>query len=253
MEARNHYRLSGPELFASYAQPPNLLGYCGPPDQTLVVALADETLSRQEVNRIAQGFEGAWPYLELIAAHSHADPLDVKVVESYWIGNDLLGVIDRLDWGNSLSDRFRTQAGRRWEAIVESINRGGVPNHAFHVFCVYPWVGLLRQGFVNPSLEVLDRCQVSWGTVVERANATVMVRRRPLVWRDNLLQAGELRVETFQVVSELGLAGGDVVSLHWDSACQRLDQSALTQLRRVRDRHLAVANHALAAARLMPS
>ena len=38
-----------------------------------------------------RGFEGAYPYLELIASENGiADPLDARVVEAYWLGNDLL-------------------------------------------------------------------------------------------------------------------------------------------------------------------
>ena len=37
---------------------------------------------------LAAGFEGAYPYLELIAAaNGIEDPLDTRVVDAYWIGN----------------------------------------------------------------------------------------------------------------------------------------------------------------------
>ena len=50
-----------------------------------------------EIARRARQFDGAWAYLESIArAAGIADPLDERVVEAYWIGNDLL---DRVDPG----------------------------------------------------------------------------------------------------------------------------------------------------------
>lgn len=59
-------------------------------------------------------FEGADPYLELIArANRIADPLDRSVVEAYWIGNPLL---DRVDMGalhRSLEERFRDRSGAK--------------------------------------------------------------------------------------------------------------------------------------------
>jgi Family of unknown function (DUF6390) len=245
--------LTGPELFARYAQPPNLLGYCGPEDQAAVAALAGGlTLPREEVRRIAAAFEGAWPYLRLIAQQAGADPLAPTVVERYWIGADSFDWLDVHGWGHSLSDRFRRQAGPRWGSIVDAINDGGVPSHAFHVFCVYPWVGMLRQGFVTPSVEVLDRCRISWGAVLECDGQSLVVERRPLVWRHDYLMSGEKVVERFRQAPGLRARPGDVVSLHWGDACQRLGPSSGARLRRVHDRHLRLANRSLRLARLEP-
>ena len=43
---------------------------------------------------LAQGFEGAWPYLELISrANGIPDPLDASVVDAYWLGSNLLDAV----------------------------------------------------------------------------------------------------------------------------------------------------------------
>src|SRR6187431_2111543 len=84
---------SGPVLFARYAYGPNRFGYCGPDD-------ADELLEAgaagqdRVLRALAQRFEGAYPYLALIARSAGiADPLDRRVVEAYWLGNDLLRAV----------------------------------------------------------------------------------------------------------------------------------------------------------------
>jgi hypothetical protein len=243
----------GPELFCRYAQPPNLLGYCGPDESEGVTSVAGGlTVPAEEVERVAQDFHGAWPYLELIGGLTGAEPLSEKVVEAYWIGNGLLDRIPLHTWGNSVSERFLHQAEGRWGAVEEALNAGGVPNHAFHVFCVYPWVGLLREGFVGPSLRVLDRCRISWGTVVA-FDEVVVVARRPLVWEEDVLRQAELVHEPFRAPPGLGLSPGDVVSLHWDFVCDRLDDGGLRRLRAVHDKHLAIANRELTTARLEPA
>jgi len=243
----------GPELFCRYAQPPNLLGYCGPDDSDGVTSVAGGlTAPIEEVQRVAQSFHGAWPYLELIAGITGNTPLSEKVVEAYWIGNGLLDRIPLHTWGNSASDRFRQQAGGRWEAVEDALNGGGVPNHAFHVFCVYPWVGLLREGFVGPSLKVLDRCRISWGKVTH-VDGMGVVARRPLVWEDNTLRPGEPVEEPFRIPPGLVLSPGDVVSLHWDFVCDRLSQDGHRRLRAVHDAHLAMANSELSSERLEPA
>lgn len=245
--------IRGPELFSRYAQPPNLLGYCGPGDTEGVTAIAAGLeMPADELRRIARDFDGAWPYLELLAGFAGRDPLSTEVVESYWIGNRLLDRVDVLDWGNSLSDRFRKQAGGRWSAVEDAINAGGVPNHAFHVFCVYPWVGLLREGFVAPAVDVLDRCRISAGRVVEVDDQLALIEREPLRWVDDHLVPGDPVVEPFRLPRET-LSRGDTVSLHWDFVCARLDRRQTSALWRNHDIHLAIANRELRTARLEPS
>lgn len=244
--------ISGPELFSRYARPPNLLGYCGPGESEGLSAVAGGVeLPRTEMLRVAEAFEGAWPYLELLAGVASLDPLSPTVVEAYWQGNRLLDHVDLNDWGHSVSDRFRRQAGARWPRVEEALNAGGLPNHAFHVFCVYPWVGLLRQGFVGPALEVLDRCRISTGTVISTGDGLVVVRRRPLVWVDDRLTSGDPAEEVFRPSSD-DLSAGDMVSLHWDFVCRKLDRGQADALMRYHDRHLMIANQELRSARLEP-
>ena len=255
MESRsNRSRLTGgPELFCLYAQPPNLLGYCGPDDNDGVTSVAGGlALPAEEMARLALAFDGAWPYLELIGGLTGRSPLSSEVVEAYWIGNGLLDEVPLHSWGNSVSDRFRRQAEGRWESVEGALNRGGVPNHAFHVFCVYPWVGLLREEFVGPSLQVLDRCRISWGTVTN-VGEVVTVSRRPLVWADDSLGHGDPVKEPFLAAPGVDVMVGDHVSVHWDYVCERLDPQRLARLIAVHDKHLAIANWELRASRLEPS
>lgn len=245
---------SGPEVFFRFAQPPNILGYCGPNDPSGVTAAASGlTIPADEMRRLALAFEGAWPYLELIARRAARDPLDSEVVEAYWLGNGLLNRVSVFDWGHSASDRFQLQAGSRWPAVVNALNAGGLPNHAFHVFCVYPWVGMLKEGHVGPSLDVLNRCRIGWGTVVSHVGEMVEVRREPLVWEDDRLGVGESIVEPLQAPSGVKPVPGDVVALHWHHVCQVLDEKQVGALRKVHALHLAIANDELRVGRLEPS
>src|SRR6202012_4715592 len=71
----------GAEMFARYAYAPNALGYCGPP---LGAPLRDGSID--DVRSAATGFSGAWPYLRVLSALTGiADPLDHRLVESYWL------------------------------------------------------------------------------------------------------------------------------------------------------------------------
>jgi hypothetical protein len=239
---------TGALTFARYAYPPNVLGYCGPEDHAALLEYAHAAVSDGGLMALARGFDGAWPYLQLIAAGSGIDdPLDARVVEAYWIGSPLLDRIDLNVFGRSLEARFRRRAGGEWERLAQLIPAGGIAHHSLHVFGVYPWVGLLRAGHVDKPLHVLDRCRIRWGTVQALANDTAAVSFRPLVWLHGTLGLGAVTTEHVtarrrgrSLAPEIEV--GDVVSMHWDWICERLTPSRLAALRRYSNRTLDLVN-----------
>ncbi len=245
---------SGPVLFARYAYPPNALGYCGPDDSRSLLEQAasasDGGAVAAGLRALARGFDGAWPYLELIAAaNGIRDPLDLRVVEAYWVGSPLLRAVDTRLFAASLEQRFRSRAGRTWPMLSEPVPLGARPHHSFHVFGVYPWLGLIRSGTVDEPLRVLDRCRVRWGQVEQAGDDVVVVRSRPLVWDGHALALGTPRSEqATRAADGLRLAAslqpGDWCALHWDWVCDRLDVPQVRTLRAWTLRHLAIVNEA---------
>ncbi len=235
---------AGPQLFIRYAFPPNERGLCGPADSAAVRGYAEAGATGPGLIRLAAGFAGAWPYLELIAAANRIpDPLDERVVEAYWIGNALLDNVRMADYGASLDERFRARAGRAWSSIAAAVPAGAVPHHSFHVLCVYPWTGLLRAGRTDPSLRILDSCRISWGRIL--TTDPMMVLHRPLTWDGRVLALGPPEPVAAAPGFAAGLRQGDWVSLHWSTVCGRLTQPQLRALRRYTDRHLRLVPAAL--------
>jgi Family of unknown function (DUF6390) len=233
----------GALLFARYAFPPNDRGLCGPADHAALREHAASGVAGPGLAALARGFDGAWPYLQLIAAANRiTDPLDSRVVEAYWVGNRLLDNVRISDYGAFLDERFRHRAGRGWENIAQALPRGAVPHHSFHVFGVYPWAGLLRAGRADPSLQVLDHCRISWGQVI--TTEPLMVAQRPLTWDGRKLSLGAAAPHPVATGFVTGLRPGEWVSLHWDCVCDRLTQPQLRALRRYTARHLRLASTA---------
>lgn len=182
---------SGPLLFARYAYPPNSLGYCGADETRTLLEYGDAEVSDGGLAELARTFEGAWPYLTLIAdANEIADPLDPRVVHAYWVGNELLDHVAPSDLARHVHERFRGRVGRATERLVDTVAAGAVPHHCFHVFAVYPWLGLLRTGIVEEPLHVLDRCRITPACVVSVAGDEAVVRLRPLCWNGHTLELG---------------------------------------------------------------
>ncbi len=228
--------VSGPELFARYAYPPNERGYCGPAEPAALLQAAAAGGQHSLLAHLARQFDGAWPYLELIAGcNAISDPLDRRVVEAYWVGNELTRAVSPSALASSLDERFSHRGGSRFPPLVEAAWNGGVAQHNFHVFAVYPWLGLLRAGRVGVPFDVLDQCRIRWGRVVALCDELVTVESRGLELVGRHLLVGGPRVEVVRRgVNGVGLVDqldvGDFVALHWDWVCQRLSPEALRRL-----------------------
>lgn len=243
---------AGVLMFARFAYPPNALGLCGPADSTALLHRASSGHDESGLRHQARGFEGAWPYLELIAASNGIeDPLDSRVVEAYWIGNDLLRWVPIAMLGNSLDERFRRRAGPQWQSLAETLEVGARPHHNFHVFSVYPWVGLLSRGPVEEPLKVLDQCRIRWGQVLEVLPDQIVARSRGLHWTGNSLVFGGNRTEKVQWGHDgIGLINslepGDWVAMHWGWVSHVLNARQLRYIQHETMLNLVIANNRVA-------
>jgi Family of unknown function (DUF6390) len=240
---------SGSVLFARYAFGPNRLGYCGPDAVEELFGQGTVGGDDRALRELARSFEGAWPYLELIAqANGRADPLDRRVVEAYWLGNALLKAVRPACFGASLASRFRPRLRPEgWHWLADKPAAGAVPVHAFHVLDVFPRIGLLRSGAVDRALEVMDSCRIRWGRVLERDGDWLVVNVVPLVLAGGRLELGPARPERVQAWRD-GVAfvddvlPGDIIAIHWSWACDRLSTEQLAGLVTWTTREIAVAN-----------
>jgi hypothetical protein len=244
--------------FVRFAYPPNELGYCGPDASTELLerAAAGVTAADPGLRRLAAEFDGAWPYLTLLAGVAGVDdPLDPAVVEAYWIGSPLLDRVSIASLGRCVEDRFRSRGAGPWAGVAAAIAPGAVPHHSFHVCCVSPWIGLLRGGVVDAPLQVVERCRIRWATVDVVQGDTAVVTGPSLAWSGGCLQLGPATTE----VVRLGRDGrdlveavepGELVALHWDWVCDRLTPVRQRQLERWTRRALAIANATPTARRL---
>jgi hypothetical protein len=115
------------------------------------------------------------------------------------------------------------------------------------VLDVFPKVGLMRSEQVDNVLKTMDSCRVRWGRVLERDGDGLIVNAVPLALVDGQLALGDPRRERITAWHDgrgfLGdVTAGDVVSIHWDWACDVLDADATERLIHWTRRELGVAN-----------
>jgi Family of unknown function (DUF6390) len=245
--------VSGPLSFARFAVPPNVLGYCGGADSEALVGHLQVGLDGPELVALCQAFEGAWPYLQLIAGSAGlADPLDPRVVEAYWLGNRLLDGVPPASFTADLERRFRPRTPRReWPWLASKPADGARPHHSFHVLEVMPRIGMLRAGQIQAIVPAMEQCLIRPATVVTTkpmawpGGQSLVVAIRPLLMRDGNLAFGPTVEQAVTGGPDVDVRPGDPVAVHWGWSCGRITPAQARALESVSADALQRANETI--------
>lgn len=238
---------SGMLSFVRYAFMPNHLGYCGGAESEVLFEHATDGKPDDRLIPLLAKFGGALPYLQTIAAaNGIRSPFDARVVEAYWIGNDLLEAVDARRLHKSLADRFGNDLPAKLRPhVMHKPTEGARPHHFFHVADVYRHLEPEEVG-----MAAIEDCRISWGRVTGIEGAELVVDRRPIVLRGTKLVLDEPRRETVKrSLDGRGFADdaqlGDWVSIHWGWTCEILDERKRGNLEHYTRLHLALANRTI--------
>lgn len=250
--------LNGAMTCARYAFAPNFFHYCGPDTggefgEYLNAEVTDGGLVEHLTN-----FEVMYPYLAVIAhANKIADPLDHRVVEAYWVGNEMLEKVTEQDMCVALSEKQRLQKriskdDIKW--LLPKIDQKARLHHSFHVFNVFTRTG---HHTVEHTVGTMDECRISWGRVAStkhkaqstklNSNSQITIKSQKLVYRDGKLFFEPTIREVVVPGGVMGarLKAGDFVSVHWGFVCDILSPTQVNILRRYTDHHLMLANETI--------
>lgn len=234
---------------SKYAFGPNRLHYCGP----TASGASEELLERLRhgesagVSELLRRFETLYPYLSHIASENGIrDPFDARVVEAYWLGNDLL---EREEGGHfyrylkdDLGMKKRMGAEAFESGVAEKIRHGGSPHHSFHVLNV--WKGMGEK--MLESVPDVAECLVSWGEVISVDGPKITVKTDRLTFDGKALSlVAETRSlpRPFDASEELDmLVAGDFVSFHWGVLCETLTGKQAERLKRYTRKSVDLAN-----------
>ena len=159
--------LSGAMLCARYAFAPNFYHYCGPDTGgEFEEYLKAEMVDRGLIEHLTD-FEVMYPYLAAIAqANGISDPLDPRVVEAYWVGNEMLEKVTERDVCVALMEKHKLQRKvskkeMRW--LLPKIDKKARLHHSFHVLNVFTRTG---HHSVEHTVETMDECRIGWGRLL---------------------------------------------------------------------------------------
>ncbi|MBW2970451.1 hypothetical protein KY309_02250 [Candidatus Woesearchaeota archaeon] len=216
--------MNGLLLCCRFSDVTNRLNYCGPLRAFEVFERFIKTgEGEREVRDLLSRFESVFPYLQLIARKHNLSPFDERVVEAYWLGNELLDAFTVDDFRE-----FLVELGTRGlpsdivKKLQDKVPVGALPCHAFHVL----FVGVGRvTGKVPTNQDNMTKCLISSGEVVEVLGpAEVSVRRLSLTPCDGGWCLAPADVAVVYNPEFLKPVVGDVVAVHWNHAVHVIDK-----------------------------
>lgn len=251
LDSNTLIKVPGTILWARYSFSPNRLKYCGPDANLDLFERASRKISDQKLREILSEFEAAFPYIQFIANENKIeDPFDWKVVEAYWLGNDLLTKVSVSKFYRHLEDHFGNRAKPGvLTLIANKLPKGAKPHHSFHVLDVYQKVGSMRGVNLGPAIETINNCLISWGRVIKIDKNFLEVEYQPLILNKKLFFGpNQTKKIDYQFQGKTLLDNpqiGDWVSIHWNWACDILTDRQLKNLQKWTLWHLRIANQTI--------
>jgi len=238
---------------ARYAFSPNKLKYCGPVDKNSeIFSYLSERVEDKGLEELLDDFAVMYPYLKLIAEENGIkDVFDERVVEAYWIGNELLeGVLvkqfyDHLLEKQKLKKRFKKR-DLKW--IVGKVPAGAKVHHSFHVFNVWNRTGHEAKPH---TIETMNNCRISAGEILstkhEARSTKLKVKTDELVYEDEKLRLkkGVIKEVRWRIGDRSfvdKLKKGDLITMHWEWVCEKIDKKQMRNLEKYTKWHLKLAN-----------
>ena len=223
-------QFNGLLLAARYAFMPNKLQYCGGDHNDQLFQYGAHNISDPLLGPLLREFETMMPYLRLIAeANKIADPFDYRVVEAYWIGNDLLKniTLDRLYWhfvdGLKLKKKLSPE---QFTKLMGEIPHDTKPHHSFHVFNLWQRTGHLNS---RHTLDTMNDCRIGWGQIMGVIDNQLEILTSDLEVNDNQIILGAPKKKNINYKFSgqgfiLNPTIDDWVAFHWGFACDILTQ-----------------------------
>lgn len=224
---------------AAYSMKPNQLDRCGPKDAHLILkefvsGVGNHT--EEEVEELLRRFEVAMPYYLLIATSSRiVDPFDSRVVEAYWIGNELLDCVGEEDIRQVIaSDVLNSGWNRQQIALLFSAIKlkQARPHHSLSVLYFFTFPGS-KMTLAKEIKDRIDSCRVCSGRVNKVEAEALTVDYQPLVFdASNRPVIGKHIEKKIDRGFLSDVVVGDRIAFHLDYGIEKLDDRRMENLNR---------------------
>ena len=236
---------------AKHAYMPNVLGYCGPEERGRILKGIESGEAGDDLVTTLKDFEAAYPFLKLIARNTGKEAFEYSVPEAYWIGNGLLESVPPSDFHGFAQSELKGMGNERTRAVLKSLEGPALPHHSFYVMSTYAVAGPgngpdLSNEASKKIAGLIDSCRISWGKVVQVGSDELKLELKPLVIGGRGLALAKpvpKRVKYNADVKPFGdIKPGDIVSVHWDYACDVLTARQAKNIEKYTDADIALVN-----------
>jgi len=232
-----------------YAFMPNFYAYCGPDKNKTLFEYCSHEYYDPNLNKILSEFEVMLPYLKLIAHNNNiADPFDQRVVEAYWLGNNLTEGVDIKNLYRHFTEDKNLKSKLKKstvEKVLGYVPERTKPHHNFHVMNMWVRTGKLN---IKHTLKTIDECRISWGEVKNVKNNSVIVKYQPLEIKNDQLVLGDsierevlTHFDNKGFIKDLNL--GDILTIHWGWVCETINNTQLNNLQKYTAQSIKIFNH----------
>ena len=234
---------SGMARCSCYAFGPNKLGYCGPDKNKEILAYIKNKSADIGLKSLLEQFNTLRPYLSLIAkANSIKNIFDERVVEAYWIGNELLDNVEKRKLYNHLVDDHNIKKRidlKSFRVLEEKMTLDPVPHHSFHVFNIWRRTGHLDE---NHTLQSMDYCRISWGKIKEIKDGLLIVETQPIILSEGKLLLGPSIKKDIRPEWGTKYKVGDIISMHWGVPCEIISDTQAFYLKKYTEKCISIFN-----------
>jgi hypothetical protein len=236
---------------AKHAFMPNSLGYCGPDEKGQIQRDLEGNRSDEELVRTLQKFEAAYPFLKLIAKSADRQVFDYSVPEAYWIGNRLLDLVPGSDFYSFSHHEIKGRDPEKVRELFRQLDGTAPPHHTFYVMSTYATTAVpdgpnVANEAKRKIAEVVDNCRISWGTVRKVGRDELQVEARRVNVDDGGLSLARPAVKRVRYNPEVRpfetVKAGDVVSIHWNYACDVMTPRQAKNIARYTDADIRLVN-----------
>lgn len=217
------------KLASLFSYSPNSRGYCGCDSAGPAFQDCIQNNNCDNVSHELSRFIALHPYLQTIGKIRNLSPFDYKVIEAYWIGNDLLEDFPREGYG-VLLEEFVKQGVPKWlvTSLRAKIPKLFIPHHLFQVLHV--GVGQ-ASGSVPFNINSINSCMVRHGKIIDVTNKSLIISLAGL----RLVKGKYLpKITSSSIPIHSALfckpKVGDIVAIHWGQVVKILKAQELERL-----------------------
>lgn len=212
-----------------FSLPPNSLGYCGRQTAAYKFKACITKGNCEGVKEEVSKFIVLYPYLKTLSKITGKSKFSKEVIESYWIGNNLLKKAKPKDY-LMLLNYFKKQGVPKFfvEELKDKPPHKFIPSHLFHV--LYIGVGK-ASGAVKFNINTINDCMIRWGKVNALSKNKAYINLTSLSLSKNSYKLKTIKTAVIfdsKLIPDLKL--GDTVAVHWQMVIKKLNEEEKNNL-----------------------